>query len=288
MNEITRYAAIDPAALREEDYLRTLLGAAAAVGAIDPHDMARIADGFLYLLAAEAEAFTQGTSTSLPTEQVDQLHASICYTVSLALMPMNPDDAVERLKTEPIKGIFHAGRGILDRKIHAVARFMPILRSTLIPVDHAPYQFAVTRADRAFFKTYDSRFAAHALDWTPAYLPCLPLTRAGGILYLQDYLQSLHTENLICRALPPAVFTRLAAAQPVPFEDAEIGDIGVLSPGADIADYNLCALLLDSLAGCADTDTIIARLNLRGRPAVYARRWLNSRTSSASAQGTAS
>lgn len=275
MNNLTRYTAIDPADLREEDYLRTLLGAAAAAGAIDQHDMARIADQFLLLLAAEATAFTQGTSSSLPTEQVDQLHASICYTVSLALMPQTPDEAVERLKTEPLKAIFLAGRGILDQKIRAVARFMPILRASIVPVDHAAYQFAVNRADRAFYKTYDSRFAAHSRAWIPAYLPCLSLTPAGGILYLQDYLQALHTENLICRGAPPALFTHLAAAQPVPLDDAEIGDISAFSPGADIADHNLCALLLDGLAARADADAIIARLNLRGRPAAYARRYLN-------------
>ncbi len=280
MNNLTRYTAIDPAALREEDYLRTLLGAAAAVGAIDQHDMVRIADQFLYLLAAEATAFTQGTSSSLPTEQVDQLHASACYIISLALMPQNPDDAVERLKTEPLKAIFLAGRGILDQKIRAVARFMPILRATLIPVDHAPYQFAVTRADRAFFQAYDSRFAAHALDWTPAYLPCLPLTPAGGILYLQDYLRALHTENRICQAVPPALFARLAAGMAMPIDDVDPDELSFTRPGAELADHNLCALLLDSLAARTDDDTIIARLNLRGSPAAYARRYLAAKKTS--------
>lgn len=275
MPNITRYNAIDPAALREEDYLRTLLGAAVAVGAIDKHDMVRIADQFLYLLAAEADAFTQGTSTSLPTEQVDQLHASACYIISLALMPMSPDDAVERLKTEPIRAIFLAGRGILDQKIRAVARFMPLLRQSGVPVDHAAYQFAVNHADRAFYQTYDSRFAAHARDWTPCYFPCLPLTRAGGILYLQDYLQALHTENLICRSAPPALFARLLAEQPCPLDGEEIDAIDALDPGGDIADHNLCALLLDGLAARADGETIIARLALRGKAADYARRYLS-------------
>ena len=274
MSEVILHNAIDPACLAEEDYLRTLLGAAAAVGAIDPHDMVRLADQLLCLLAAEATAFTHGASTSLPTEQVDQLHASICYTVSLALMPMSPDAAVEYLKTQPLKAIFLAGRGILDQKIRAAARFMPILRSTLIPIDHAPYQFAVTRADRAFHRSYDSRFAAHALDWIPAYLPCLPLTRAGGILYLQAYLQALHTENIICRNVPPALFAHLAAGQPWPGDDAEIGDIAALTPAANLTDHNLCALLLDSLAAHADPPAIIARLGLSGRAEAYARRYL--------------
>lgn len=282
MSELILHNAIDPACLAEEDYLRTLLGAAVSVGAIDQHDMVRLADQFLYLLAAEATAFTHGASTSLPTEQVDQLHASICYTVSLALMPMSPDEAIERLKHEPIKAIFLAGRGILDHKIRATARFMPILRSTLIPVEHAAYQFAVTQADRAFYRSYDSRFAAHALDWIPAYLPCLPLTRAGGILYLQAYLQALHTENVICRNLPPQLFAHLADGQPWPGEDAEIDEIAAPCLGVELADYNLCALLLDSMAVHADSDVIIARLGLRGRAEAYARRYLSSRISSIS------
>lgn len=287
MQEITRHSTIDPAYLREEDYLRTLLGAAAALGAIDQHDMVRIADQFLYLLAAEATRFTQGTSDSLPSEQVDRLHASICYTISLALMPLPPDDAVDLLKSESLKTIFVRGRGILDRKIRAAVRFMPLLRSSCLTVDHAAYRFAVQYADRAFFKGYDSDFAAHTHDWTPCYLPCLPLTRAGGILYLQDYLEALYIENRICRGVPSELFTRLLAEQPCPLEDAKIDDINALDPGGDIADQNLCALLLNGLASHADADTIVARLGLRGRSADYAYRWLNSRTSFVSTQGRA-
>ncbi|MBQ2767872.1 MAG: hypothetical protein IJF49_07335 [Clostridia bacterium] len=253
MSELIRSSQIDSAWLKEEDYLRTLLGAASACGLIDQHDMVRIADQFLLLLAAEASAFTQGTSTSLPGEQVDMLHASVCYTVGLALMPMSPDEAVEQLKREPLKAIFLAGRGILDRKIRAAMRFVPILRRTLLAVDHAAYQFAVQHAHRAFFHSYDSRHAAHALDWIPAYLPCLPLTRAGGILYLQDYLGALHTENLICRGVPAEWFTRAAER---------------------VEDHNLCALLLDSMHERYDTDTILARLGLKGRAETYARRYL--------------
>lgn len=221
---------------------------------MDQRDLSRIAEQFLLLLAAEATAFTQGSSSSLPGEQVEMLHASVCYIVGLALMPMVPDDAVELLKREPLKEIFVAGRGALHRKIRAVARFMPILRASLLPVEHAPYQFAAQHADRAFFHSYDSRFAAHGLDWIPAYLPCLPLTRAGGILYLQDYLQALHTENLICRGAPAEWFAQTA--------------------GDGLADHNLCALLLDSLRAACDTDTIISRLGLQGRAEDYARRHL--------------
>ncbi len=111
MSKLICPSVIDPAWLREEDYLRTLLWAGATCGLIDQHDMVRIADQFLLLLAAEVSAFTQGTSTSLPGEQVDMLHASVCYTVGLALMPMSPDEAVEQLKREPLKAIFLAGQG---------------------------------------------------------------------------------------------------------------------------------------------------------------------------------
>ncbi len=132
---------------------------------------------------------------------------------------------------------------------------MPILRSSLLPVNHPAYQFAVQHADRAFFHRYDSRFAAHALDWIPAYLPCLPLTRAGGILYLQDYLQTLHTENLICRGVPAAWFAQAA--------------------GDCLEDYNLCALLLDRLGERYNADEVVEHLGLRGRAKIYARRYLD-------------
>ena len=254
MSELIRSSVIDPIWLKEEDYLRTLLWAASSCELMNQGDLSRIAEQFLLLLAAEATAFTQGSSSSLPGEQVEMLHASVCYTVGLALMPMAPDDAVERLKREPLKEIFLAGRGSLDRKIRAAMRFMPILRASQLTVEHAPYRFACAHADRAFFRGYDSRFAAHRQDWIPAYLPCLPLTQAGGILYLQAYLQVLHTENLICRGVPAGWFAQTA--------------------GDCLGDHNLCALLLDYLRAASDTDTIIARLGLRGRAESYARRYL--------------
>lgn len=253
MSEMICSSVIDSAWLKEEDYLRTLLWAASTCELMDQRDLSRLAEQFLLLLGEEAAAFTQGSSSSLPGEQVEMLHASVCYTVGLALMPMLPDDAVERLKREPLKHIFVAGRGALDRKIRAVMRFVPILRGTLLPVDHAPYQFAVQHAHRAFFHSYDSRFAAHGRDWIPAYLPCLPLTPAGGILYLQDYLQALHTENLICRSVPAEWFNRADGT---------------------LEDHNLCALLLDGLRATCNTDTIVNRLGLRGRAEAYARRYL--------------
>ena len=254
MSELIRSSVINPAWLKEEDYLRTLLWAASSRELMDQRDLSRIAEQFLLLIAAEATALTQRSSSSLPGDQVEMLHASVCYVTGLALMPMEPDDAVERLKRDPLKEIFLAGRGVLDRKIRAVARFMPILRASLLPVEHAPYQFASQHADRAFFHSYDSRFAAHRLDWIPAYLPCLPLTQAGGILYLQDYLQALHTENLICRGVPAEWFAQCA--------------------GDELEDHNICALLLDRMRAVSDTDGIIARLGLQGKAETYARQYL--------------
>lgn len=106
MSNITRYTAIGPAALREEDYLRTLFVAAASAGALDQTDVTRIADQLLQLLAAEAARFTQGTSTSLPTEQVDQLYASICYTIGLVLQTLPPEDAGRAPETGTHEGDF--------------------------------------------------------------------------------------------------------------------------------------------------------------------------------------
>ena len=109
MSEMICSSVIDPAWLKEEDYLRTLLWAASTCELMDQRDLSRLAEQFLLLLGEEAAAFTQGSSSSLSGEQVEMLHASVCYTVGLALMPMPPDDAVERLKREPLKHTFLAG-----------------------------------------------------------------------------------------------------------------------------------------------------------------------------------
>ncbi len=265
MEEIIRYSAIQPEMLLEEDYFRTLLGAAMATDAMTQAEMSHLAEQFLFLLAEEAERFTQGTSTSLPQEQVDGLYASICYTLSLALMQMPPDDAVELLRSERLKRIFLRGRSVLDRKTRAVVRFLPILRASRIDVPHLPYQFAVMQSAREFFRRYDGDFAAHSRAWIPMYTPVLPLTRAGGILYLQAYLDALYLENRICRAAPAGFFARYTVEKPRAEVEWE---------GSVFEDRNLCACLLGTLARGTDAEKVILHLGLRGRTADYARRCL--------------
>lgn len=255
--------------------LRDLIARAHAQGAISDADLGRILGGLPPLMAAQLAKLNDGESTSLPLERAERLTDSILYLIGLSLQAYAAEEAVMRLCAMPLSRLFDAGRAELDRRIRAVGHFMPILRASIQPVEHAAYQYACRRADRDFFSTYDLEWGAHELNWTPSYLPALPLPEVGGILYLTGYLQALHTENRILAALPDGFLAALLvrSRHAMPRAKTE-GLADELDPDGSIAAENLCALALDAMRARGDADAIVAVLGLRGRTEAYVRAYL--------------
>ena len=155
----------------------------------------------LELLLAQAQRYTQGESTSLPRETMDELLASLCYTLGIdpkkgdsALLPLALGDpheryakALDQLRNKTDCARMLAGQLCLS----APALDCISLHSTL-------------RSIVAGLGGYDPRFFAHRVPGDIDYQLMRPVPeRVQGVDYILAYLTRLDAELRFLSRLPP-------------------------------------------------------------------------------------
>ena len=129
MTDLTHRTLLDPLALDGRDYFASLLAEGQRCGLLSDRDLSRLQGENLTLLAERADAWSRGLSTSLPAERAQQLLGSVLYIVSLELKTgPTPEEAVERLRREPLAALYAAGQKRITRKLQA-ARLPPPQRA---------------------------------------------------------------------------------------------------------------------------------------------------------------
>ncbi len=131
MTDLTRRTLLDPLALDGRDYFASLLAEGQRCGLLSDRDLSRLQGESLTLLAERADAWSHGLSTSLPAERAQQLLGSVLYIVSPELKAgPTPEEAVERLRREPLAALYAAGQKRITRKLQAartLRRSVPVL-----------------------------------------------------------------------------------------------------------------------------------------------------------------
>ena len=162
--------------------------------------LARARANLLELLLAQAQRYTQGESTSLPRETMDELLASLCYTLGIdpkkgdsALLPLALGDpheryakALDQLRNKTDCARMLAGQLCLS----APALDCIALHSTL-------------RSIVAGLGGYDPRFFAHRVPGDIDYQLMRPVPeRVQGVDYILAYLTRLDAELRFLSRLP--------------------------------------------------------------------------------------
>lgn len=99
MNELTNIRAMDPSALRQGEYLVSLLAEARRCGLLPQAEMERFQMDSLSLLAVQSERYNGGASSSIRVEKAQELLAGVYYTVGAALKACpTPEAALELLR----------------------------------------------------------------------------------------------------------------------------------------------------------------------------------------------
>ena len=162
--------------------------------------LAKARANLLELLLAQAQRYTQGESTSLPRETMDELLASLCYTLGIdpkkgdrALLPLALGDpheryaeALDRLRKKADCARVLAGQLCLN----APALDCIALHSTL-------------RSIVAGLNGYDPRFFAHRVPGDIDYQLLRPVPeRVQGVDYILAYLTRLDAELRFLSRLP--------------------------------------------------------------------------------------
>lgn len=141
MTDLTRRTLLDPLALDGRDYFASLLAEGQRCGLLSDRDLSRLQGESLTLLAERADAWSHGLSTSLPAERAQQLLGSVLYIVSLELKAgPTPEEAVERLRREPLAALYAAGQKRITRKLQAARTLHRQLKKTLFPTPNQFYR----------------------------------------------------------------------------------------------------------------------------------------------------
>ena len=163
-------------------------------------ELSRARENLLALLRAQALRYTQGESTSLPRETMEELLTSLCYTLSIdptkgdsALLPLAEGDPHER---------YAEALAQLRRKADCARALAGQLCLSAPPLDC----FALQDTLRSIVKGlngYDPRFFAHRVPGSINYQLLRPVPeRIQGVDYILAYLTRLHAELRLLARLP--------------------------------------------------------------------------------------
>jgi hypothetical protein len=189
-------------------------------------DGARVRRELWALLARKAEILSLGDS-SIREEQAEELLRSLCYTISMALEPLDGAAARERLLSYPISALYREGEKRLARRLaRARAAYGRVLEEAL-PLDNLAYQDTL--------KNLGGFFSAYRPDLFASDIPCMidyPQVieaRGQGVAYIEQYLAEWAREDGFLSRFPLERITRLLDAH---FPDARAQVVNLFEPVA--------------------------------------------------------
>lgn len=210
---LDRVHVIDSSRLNGRAYFLSLATQARTCGLLSDGELARLETESLALLARKARAYTGGESTSLRAETARALLDSVHYTVGVALKAcVSPEDAVERLRREPLEALEAAGQALISRKLDAARLLHTRLKQNLFDSENVFYRGTIVDGIEGFFRAYRPAFFAQETHITADYPP-LNAVEGTGIEFVEGYLRALTHENRFLLYFPPERVRRLLTAR---------------------------------------------------------------------------
>ena len=155
--------------------------------------------GIESLLQANAVAYTNGQSSSLPLETMVSLSESIYYTIKTAQGDDYSDP--ERTPTETAH-FYEEGQRILAEKLTATKKLYEAACITAPPLGQRSYDDTL-KSIGTFFQAYQWELLAQEIPCTIDYQLCRSIPQDKlGILFIEAYLKAILTENRILSLYP--------------------------------------------------------------------------------------
>lgn len=204
MNELTNIRAMDPSALRQGEYLVSLLAEARRCGLLPQAEMERFQMDSLSLLAVQSERYNGGASSSIQVEKAQELLAGIYYTVGVALKACPaPEEALALLRQEPLAALFEKGQRRIQRKLHTARLLHRRLKRELFSTPNVFYHATAVEGIDGFFKLYHPALFPQETHITADYPTFMERPDLTGIEFIETYLQQLDHENRFLRCFAP-------------------------------------------------------------------------------------
>lgn len=210
---LERRRAIDSSRLNRRAYFLSLTREAHRCGLLSDGDLSRLEAESRALLAQKAQAYTGGESTSIRAETARALLESVQYTLGIALKACAlPEDAIERLRREPLKSIEASGQALISRRLDVVRLLHARLKQSLFDSENVFYRGTIVDRIAGFLRAYRPAFFAQETHITADYPP-LNAVEGTGIEFVEGYLRALTHENRFLLYFPPERVRRLLTAR---------------------------------------------------------------------------
>lgn len=201
---------IRPELLESRHYFRSLAGEAYRCGLLSEKKLTALQNDLLALLAAQADRWSRGGSSSIPTERAQELMTSILFVLGLKLKSYKtPEEAAAAMASEPLTALFEGGMRLVQRKMTVSRCLQKSILNELFDTPNVFYRSTVSGGIDGFFRLYRPQFAAHEIHITADYPVLMGRPEADGIEFIEKYLRCIQAENAFCTRFAPRDVHRL-------------------------------------------------------------------------------
>ena len=195
-------------------------------GGLSAEDAARIRRELWPLMARKAEVLSLGDS-SIREEQAEALLRSLCFTISLALEPLDDARAGEKLATRPLRALYREGLSRLTRRIDRTRVAYDRVKKAALPFENLAYRDTLKHLG-GFFDAYLPDLFAHDIPCMIDY-PQFQEARGQGVVFIEQYLLEWAREDAFLAAFDFGCVSRLLNAH---FPDAREQVVNLFEPVA--------------------------------------------------------
>lgn len=181
-------------------YFQSLIEQFASCGLLTDRDISAMQLELMTLLAEQTDQWSHGESSSIPTEKAQDLMASVMFVLGVQLKTYpTPEQAVELLKSKPLKSLFENGLKLVRSKMAISRRLQKQIADNLLNTPNVYYRSTIVDGINGFFKLYRPQFTAHEIHITADYPVLTGRPELNGIEFIEQYLRCIEAENAFCR-----------------------------------------------------------------------------------------
>ena len=242
--------------LNPQYYFPSLVEKAMARGLLTAGDLSKMQLELLAILAQQAEQWSRGESSSIPVEKARDLMDSVLFVIGIQLKACRaPEQAVDRLKSEPLQALFEGGIKLVGRKMARARHLQKQIAGHLLDTPNVYYRATIVDGINGFFRLYRPWFAAHEIHITADYPVLAGRPKLMGIEFIEAYLRCVEVENAFCLCFDPGKIHQLLRGltpdyPSVPlnlFEPVLLSALGLVMvhrhpAGLDLDEDDLCRL----------------------------------------------
>lgn len=193
-----------PERLNSRYYFQSLIEQAHLCGLLSDQELSKIQTELVIVLAVQTDKWSQGKSSSIPTEKAQELLTSAAFVIGVQLKTyQTPENAVEALKAEPLKSLFEKGLKLVQRKITISRHRQKRITAHLLNTPNVYYRSTIVDGINGFFKLYRPQFSAQEIHITADYPTYLGRPNFDGIEFIERYLRCIEAENEFCMHFAP-------------------------------------------------------------------------------------